>query len=101
MSKEKYGLTLLGKVRVFRKDKEFKDEKTKKNFEITDVWFNVSEKEDNGEYVNKSVNLLFKKDLPLPENNTIIVLDAFPVLSGVGKYRKVAYMVMNWEQANE
>ena len=97
---EKYGLTLLGKVRVFRKDKEIKG-KNKKTFTVTDVWFNVSEKEDNGEWFNKSVNLLFKKGLDKPENNTTISLVGFPVITGNGDYRKVAYMVTDWNETNE
>lgn len=95
---EKYGLTLLGKVRVFRKDKQVKG-KNKKTYDITDVWFNVSEKEEDGNYFNKSQNLLFKRDLPYPENNTVISMDAFPVITGSGDYRKVAYMVTAWNEA--
>ena len=97
---EKYGLTLLGKVRVFRKDKEIQG-KNKKTFTVTDVWFNVSEKEDSGEWFNKSVNLLFKKGLDKPDNNTTISLVAFPVITGNGEYRKVAYMVTDWNETNE
>lgn len=98
MQTGKYGLTLLGKVRVFRKDKEIKG-KNKKTFTVTDVWFNVSEKEDDGSYFNKSMNLLFKRDIGMPENNTVIELAGFPVITGNGDYRKIAFMVTEWTEA--
>lgn len=92
-----YGLTLSGSIRVFRKDKEIQGN-GKKTFTVTDVWFNTSEKEENGNYINVSTNLLFKKDMDKPENNTVInIKEAFPVVTGDGKYRRVAYMVMDWE----
>lgn len=76
MSKEQYGLNILGKIRVFRKDKTIQGN-GKKTFAITDVWFNVSEQEEDGSYFNKSTNLLFKKGLDYPENNTVIQLTGF------------------------
>lgn len=95
-----YGLTLAGNIRVFRKDKEIQGN-GKKTFTITDVWFNTSEKEENGNYINVSTNLLFKKDMDKPENNTVInIKEAFPVVTGDGKFRRVAYMVMDWEVAD-
>lgn len=96
-----YGLTLAGNIRVFRKDKDIQGN-GKKTFTVTDVWFNTSEKEDNGNYINVSTNLLFKKDMGKPENNTVInIKEAFPVVTGDGKYRRVAYMVMDWEEVTE
>jgi hypothetical protein len=93
----KYGLSVLGKIRVFRKDKEIQGKK-KKSFTIHDVWFNVSEKDDNGNYFNKSMNLIFKKDLALPENNSVIqIISAFPVITGQGDYRRIALLVEGWE----
>lgn len=100
MTKQQYGLTLFGAIRVFRKDKEITG-KNKKTFTISDVWFNISEKEEDGSYFNRSQNLLFKKGLGLPENNTVIQLSGFPVITGNGEYRKIAYMVTEWEPANE
>jgi hypothetical protein len=67
----KYGLSVLGKIRVFRKDKEIQG-KGKKSFTVHDVWFNVSEQDENGNYFNKSMNLIFKRGLDIPENNTVI-----------------------------
>lgn len=99
MEKVKYGLTVTGKVRVFRKDKEISGS-GKKTFTITDVWYNVSEQEDNGEYINKSMNLIFKRGLDKPENNTVIVINnAFPVLTGTGNYRRIALCVTDWDEA--
>jgi hypothetical protein len=96
----KYGLSVLGKIRVFRKDKELKDKNTKKSFTIHDVWFNVSERDDNGNYFNKSMNLIFKRDLELPENNTVInIISAFPVITGQGDYRRIALLVEGWENS--
>lgn len=89
-----YGLNIEGNVRVFRKDKEIKN--GKKTFIVTDVWFNVSEKEEDGTFFNKSMNLIFKKGLDKPQNNEVITLRAFPVITGEGKYRKIALMVMDW-----
>ncbi len=98
MSNQQYGLSVLGKVRVFRKDKEIQG-KGKKVFNITDVWFNVSEKEEDGSFYNKSMNLLFKKDDPKPENNTVInIVSAFPVITGDGDYRRIALFVQEWAE---
>lgn len=98
MSKEQYGLNILGKIRVFRKDKTIQGN-GKKTFAITDVWFNVSEQEEDGSYFNKSTNLLFKKGLDYPENNTVIQLTGLPVITGTGEYRRIAYMVTDWKEA--
>lgn len=93
-----YGLNVLGAIRVFRKDKDIQG-KGKKTFTVTDVWFNVSEKEENGDYFNKSMNLLFKKGLEYPENNSLITINsAFPVITGNDKYRKIALMVTDYTQ---
>lgn len=95
----KYGLNVNGVVRVFRKDKQIKGQ-NKKTYDITDVWYNVSEKEEDGTYFNRSMNLLFKRDLAPPENNTVInIVNAFPVITGNGDYRKIALMVTDWEPA--
>lgn len=94
---QQYGLNILGAIRVFRKDKEIQG-KGKKTFNVTDVWFNVSEKEDDGTYFNKSMNLLFKKGLEYPENNTVIQLTGFPVITGTGDYRRIAIMVTDWKE---
>ena len=94
---KQYGLTLFGVIRVFRKDKEITG-KNKKTFTISDVWFNISEQDEyDGSYFNRSQNLLFKKGLELPENNTVIQLSGFPVITGNGDYRKIAYMITEWE----
>ena len=96
--KKQYGLQVLGTIRVFRKDKEYTDKRTKKAFTITDTWFNVSEKEEDGSYFNKSMKLLFKRGLDLPENNTVIELAGFPVISGNGDYRQISFMVTGWSE---
>ena len=96
---QQYGLNILGAIRFFRKDKEIQG-KGKKTFNVTDVWFNVSEKEEDGSYFNKSMNLLFKKGLEYPENNTVIQLTGFPVITGTGDYRRIAFMVTDWKEAN-
>lgn len=96
-----YGLVISGKIRVFRKDKEIKG-RNKKTFTVTDVWFNTSEQEENGSYFNISTNLIFKKDLEFPENNTIIrIKEAYPMISGDGQYRKIVYYVKDWEEATD
>jgi hypothetical protein len=97
----KYGLSVLGKIRVFRKDKEVKGN-GKKSFTVHDVWFNVSEKDENDNYFNKSMNLIFKRGLELPENNSVIqIISAFPVITGQAEYRKIALLVEGWEVAND
>lgn len=98
-NKQKYGLKLSGIVRVFRKDKEIQG-KSKKKFTITDVWFNVSEREDGGGWFNQSVNLIFPRDIDPPENNKIIeIIEAFPMITGTGDYRKIVYYVKGWHYA--
>lgn len=99
MAKQQYGLTIVGNIRVFRKDKEVTGA-NKKTYNITDVWCNISEKEEDGGYFNQSLNLIFKKGLAAPENNTVIMLmDTFPMITGNGKYRKIALYVGNWVAA--
>ena len=98
--KKMYGLQTLGRVRVFRKDKVVEGQ-NKKKYDISDVWYNVSEKEEDGTYFNQSQNLLFKKGLDLPENNTTIELSAFPVITGNGKWRKIALMVTDWSLSED
>ena len=98
--KKMYGLQTLGRVRVFRKDKVVEGQ-NKKKYDISDVWYNVSEKEEDGTYFNQSQNLLFKKGLDLPENNTTIELAAFPVITGNGKWRKIALMVTDWSLSED
>lgn len=92
----KYGLQLAGKVRVFSKTKEIVGH-NKKKYSITDVWFNVSEKEEDGSFFNRSVNLVFKSGTAKPENNTVIELIARPMITGNGDYRKIAYFVETWQ----
>jgi len=92
-----YGLNITGTIRVFRKDKVIIG-KNKKSYDITDVWCNISEKNEDGTYYNKSLKLIFKKGLALPTNNTVILLmDTFPMITGSGDYRKIALYVGNWE----
>lgn len=92
-----YGLTINGNIRVFRKDKVITG-KNKKSYDITDVWFNVSEKNEDETYFNRSMNLIFKRGLELPENNQVInILSAFPMITGNGDYRKIALYVEAWQ----
>lgn len=97
----KYGLQVVGKIRVFRKDKEIKG-KGKKSFTITDVWFNVSEQEEDGSYFNKAMNLIFKRDTEKPENNSVIeIYEAYPMITGDGDYRRISIYVAAWGYAEE
>lgn len=99
MNSKKYGLTLSGIIRVFRKDKDIKG-KNGKVFTITDVWFNTSEQDENGEWFNISTNLIFPRRTEPPKNNTIIYIkEAYPMISGAGKYRKMVFYVKEWEYA--
>jgi hypothetical protein len=92
-----YGLSVMGNIRVFRKDKEITG-KGRKTFTVSDVWINISEKEVNGGYYNKSMNLIFKRDAERPENNTVInIVSAFPIITGDGNYRRIALFVEAWE----
>lgn len=92
----KYGLNVSGVVRVFRKDKVVEGQ-NKKKYDITDVWFNVSEKEEDGSFFNISTNMIFKRGLELPDNNSVIGIEGFPMITGNGKFRKVAYYVSKWD----
>jgi hypothetical protein len=95
-----YGLSVMGNIRVFRKDKEIQGN-GKKTFTVSDVWFNVSEKEEDGSYFNKSMNLIFKRELENPLNNQVInILSAFPIITGSGDYRKIALYVEAYEPSN-
>jgi hypothetical protein len=93
-----YGLSVMGNIRVFSKTKELKDKNSKKTYEITDVWFNVSEKNDDGSYLNKSMNLIFKRGVERPENNTVInIISAYPIITGTGDYARIALFVQELE----
>lgn len=94
-----YGLSVLGKIRVFTKTKEIQAQGSKKKYTITDVWFNVSEKEEDGTYFNRSMNLIFKKGSFIPNNNTVInIISAFPMITGQGEYRRISLFVEQWEE---
>lgn len=98
MEATKFGLRLTGITRVFSKSKEVQS--GKKTYTITDYWFAVSEKQEDGSYRNKSINLLFPRNMEeKPNHNTTISIEAFPVLTGEGQWERVAYMVTNWAYA--
>lgn len=99
-SKADYGLKLSGVVRVFRKDKEIEDSKKKVKFTVTDVWFNVSEKDEHDTWFNISTNLIFNRNIELPLNNRVIhIIEASPMITGSGKYRRMVYYVKEWQYA--
>ena len=60
---------------------------------------NVKKNED-GSYFNKSMPLIIKRGLPLPENNTVIDFAGFPMISGNVKgdkdYRRIVLYVEDW-----
>ena len=97
-TKQNYGLQLTGIVRVFRKDKDITSNGN--SFKISDVWFNTSEKDQNGNYTNIATNLIFKRGIEPPLNNSIIeIIEAFPMINGKGQYKKVVYYVKGWHYA--
>lgn len=101
---KQYGLNLYGVVRVFRKDKVVAaGNGSKKTYDISDFWINVSEKNEDGSYFNKSVPLIIKRGLPLPENNSLIELAGFPMITGNVKgdkdYRRIGLYVSEWSDA--
>lgn len=98
--KADYGLKLTGVVRVFRKDKDIEDKKKKVKFTVSDVWFNTSEKDEEGNWFNISTNLIFKRGIEPPLNNSVIeIIEAFPMINGKGQYKKVVYYVKGWHYA--
>lgn len=97
-NKAPYGLNISGVVRVFRKDRQVNSKG--RTFNISDVWFTVGEQDEQGNWTNKSMNLLFKKGIEPPlHNSTIEIIEAFPVLRGKGQYQQIALMVMGWYYA--
>ena len=100
-----YGINFYGTVRVFRKDKEVQAAGSKKKYDISDLWVNVSEKNEDGTYFNKSMPLIIKRGLPLPENNTLIDFAGFPMISGNVKgdkdYRRIVLYVEEWTMTPE
>ena len=94
----KYGLTVNGKIRVFSKSKEFENKETKKKFTITDHWFNVSEKELDGTWFNKSMKMFFPRNTEKPDNNTVIIVkEGRFLITGKEKYRQIALFVKEWD----
>src|SRR5690625_4943314 len=92
--KADYGLKLTGVVRVFRKDKDIEDKQKKVKFTVSDVWFNTSEKDEKGNWFNISTNLIFKRGIEPPLNNSVIeIIEAYPMVNGSGKYRRKVYYV--------
>jgi hypothetical protein len=95
-----YGLTVMGNIRVFRKDKVVTGS-NKKKYDITDCWINISEKNEDGSYFNKSMNLIFKRGLAYPENNQVVTINsAFPMITGSGDYRRIALFVEDYSVAD-
>ena len=94
---QQYGLQLVGNVRVFRKDREVQNPETMAKYKVSNLWFNVSQKLNDGTYDNVSMNLIFPKDQPKPDNNTIITItEAFPMISGQGQYKRIVFYVKSW-----
>lgn len=93
-----YGLNVLGNIRVFTKSKTIKGQ-GKKKYNVTDVWFNVSEKQDDGSYINKSMNIIQKKGSFIPSNNTVInIVSGRLMLTGSGDYTRISLFVEQWEE---
>lgn len=93
-----YGLKVNGTIRVFSKTKEVQGT-NKKKYSITDFWFNVSEKNEDGTYFNKSMNLIFSKDADKPLNNQVIQIDeASFMITGDGDYRRISLYVKSWSE---
>ena len=97
---KQYGMKFYGTVRVFIKDKEVQVAGSKKKYVISDLWVNVSEKNEDGSYFNKSMPVIIKRGLSLPENNTVIDFAGFPMISGNVKgdkdYRRIVLYVEEW-----
>lgn len=94
--KIQFGLKGHGVIRAFNKERYVKS--GGKTYQITDHWFNVSQKDDKGNYTNKSMKILFKKDSETPENNNdIVVKDSFFTLNGEGECLKIALFIMDWD----
>ncbi len=92
-----YSLHVMGEIRVFAKTKEVKGAKNK-TYSITDHWFNVSEKQEDDSWFNRSMKMIFGKDSDKPGNNEIIMIkDAGFLISGSGQYRRIALFVRDWE----
>lgn len=101
--KAKFGLSPVGSIRLFSKERTVTGtDKKKTEYNITDYWFNVSRKEENDEYTNISVKVLFKKDAETPENNnTILVKDGFFTVHGQDKYARIALFILDWDYLDE
>lgn len=103
---KQYGMKFYGTVRVFRKDKQVASPtNAKKKYDISDLWVNVSEKNEDGSYFNKSMPLIVKRGLDLPENNTLIDFSGFPMISGNVKgdkdYRRIVLYVEDWKATEQ
>ena len=102
---KQYGMKFYGTVRVFSKYKEVQAVTSKKKYGVTDLWVNVSEKNEDGSYFNKAMPLIIKRGLPLPENNTLIDFAGFPMISGNVKgdkdYRRIVLYVEEWTMTPE
>ena len=100
-----YGLNFTGVVRIFRKDKEVQAAGSKKKYDISDFWINISEKNEDGSYFNNSMPVILKRGLEKPENNTLVMIAGFPMITGNVKgdndYRRIALYVQEWEAAAE
>ena len=95
----KYGIDTHGTIRVFAKSKGIVVKG--KTVSITDVWTNLSQKNEVGEYENVALKLIFKKDDETPENNTLIKFSGFMTKSGKGDYSRPAILVQEWDYVEE
>lgn len=99
-NKVEYGLIIQGVIRVFCKDKTIKSKGN--TFEITEHWFNTSKKDEDDEWINKSMRIFFPKDVDKPENNELIEIEGGRLfLTGNSGYERISLYVEDWDYAEE
>lgn len=89
---QKFGLQVFGVIRLFQKTKKVKVKG--KTVEIVEFWTNISRKDEDGEYLNKSMSVFFGKDADKPtESGLIDISSGWFFITGNEGYERISLFV--------
>ena len=90
-----YGVVVTGNYRIFSKDKTIGQGKDA--FTVTDYWFSFGQKNEKGEWFNRSMRVYFGKDDDRPEHNSLISFMGRLFLSGNEDFNQIAILIEEWD----
>lgn len=96
--KNDYGLLIVGKMRIFSKERTVKSKGEKYNF--VDYSITISRKKEDDTWYNHYIPCFFPKDMDRPENNSIIAIqDSTLFITGNEGYEKLSLFIRKWDYA--